>query len=57
MLSSVGFNDVNIVPFDWLHPAIPSGMINTVKAVGRVFEAIPLIREFSGSLLISAKRP
>jgi hypothetical protein len=32
-------------------------LISLVKAVGKGFEAIPLIREFSGSLLISAKRP
>jgi SAM-dependent methyltransferase len=57
MLSSVGFTEINIKPFDWLHPATPPWLINTVKAIGKFFELIPFIREFSGSLLISAKRP
>jgi 2-polyprenyl-3-methyl-5-hydroxy-6-metoxy-1,4-benzoquinol methylase len=56
-LAEVGFSDIRIKPFDWLHPAIPQGLISLVKAVGKGFEAVPLIREFSGSLLISAKRP
>lgn len=57
LLKEVGFQAVSIKPFDWLHPAVPAGLIRPVKALGRVFEAIPLIREFSGSLLISAKSP
>lgn len=56
-LFSIGFTEIRIKPFDWLHPAIPAGLIKTVKAIGQVFEVIPFIREFSGSLLISAKRP
>jgi 2-polyprenyl-3-methyl-5-hydroxy-6-metoxy-1,4-benzoquinol methylase len=56
-LAEVGFSDIYIKPFDWLHPAIPKGLIGLVQAIGKGFEAIPLIREFSGSLLISAKRP
>lgn len=56
-LAQMGFAEIHIKPFDWLHPAIPEAIIKTVQAAGRVFEAIPVIREFSGSLLISAKRP
>lgn len=56
-LSSVGFTDVRIKPFDWLHPAIPTSLINAVNALGGVLEVIPVMREFAGSLLISAKRP
>lgn len=56
-LAELGFSDIQIKPFDWLHPAIPKGIIRFVQTVGRGFETIPLIREFSGSLLISAKRP
>lgn len=57
MLSSVGFTEINIKPFDWLHPATLPWLINAVKAVGKFLELTPFIREFSGSLLISAKRP
>jgi 2-polyprenyl-3-methyl-5-hydroxy-6-metoxy-1,4-benzoquinol methylase len=56
-LSELGFVEIRIKPFDWLHPAIPPKLIDIVKLLGGLFEAIPFIREFSGSLLISAKRP
>jgi hypothetical protein len=56
-LTSVGFRDVKIKSFDWLHPAIPAGLNRPIQAVGRVFEALPIIREISRSLLVSAKRP
>lgn len=56
-LEAVGFCDVRIVPFDWLHPATPAALIPFVSGLGRLFEAIPLVREFSGSLLMSARKP
>jgi SAM-dependent methyltransferase len=54
-LNQLGFTNIRITPFDWLHPAVPAAMINTVEAIGKVLENIPLVREFSGSLLISCK--
>jgi len=56
-LEKTGFVDCAITPFDWLHPAVPEKLIPAVSATGRVLEKIPLIREFSGSLHISAMRP
>jgi SAM-dependent methyltransferase len=56
-LEDAGFDDVRITPFDWLHPATPETAIPLVRAVGRGLEAMPLAREFSGSLQISARRP
>ena len=56
-LENVGFIDCSIVPFDWLHPAVPKSLIPFVSATGRILEKTPLLREFSGSLHISAKRP
>jgi SAM-dependent methyltransferase len=50
-----GFIDVRIIPFDWLHPAIPAALIEPVEAIGKALEIIPFVREFSGSLLISCK--
>jgi len=56
-LSDIGFHDISIVPFDWLHPAVPKKLIPAVSATGRVLEKVPLVREFSGSLHILANRP
>jgi len=56
-LSKVGFERIEITPFDWLHPSTPAIMICLVKKVGGRLERIPLLREFSGSLYIRAYRP
>ncbi|MEI7850501.1 MAG: class I SAM-dependent methyltransferase [Kiritimatiellales bacterium] len=57
LLKKSGFCDISIVPFDWLHPAVPEKLIPAVSATGRVLERIPFVREFSGSLHILAMRP
>jgi 2-polyprenyl-3-methyl-5-hydroxy-6-metoxy-1,4-benzoquinol methylase len=56
-LEQAGFRDVSIVPFDWLHPATPPALIPLVSRLGRVVEAIWPVREFAGSLCITAARP
>ena len=56
-LQRAGFRNIDIVPFDWLHPSVPRSLIGWASAMGRLFEAIPLLREFSGSLYIKAVRP
>lgn len=57
LLFKVGFQDVKITPFDWLHPATPPPLISLVRSAGRCLEKTPLLRELSGSLYISAHRP
>lgn len=52
-----GFVDVEIAPFDWLHPATPPRWIPAVRRLGAWLEKLPGLREFSGSLLISGRRP
>ena len=56
-LENIGFSDVHIKPFDWLHPATPKEIIMTIQSMGKAVEMIPIVREFSGSLLIYAKQP
>jgi SAM-dependent methyltransferase len=55
-LERAGFSDVVITPFDWLHPATPSPLVGVVGGAGRVFERVPGLREFAGSVLIAATR-
>jgi 2-polyprenyl-3-methyl-5-hydroxy-6-metoxy-1,4-benzoquinol methylase len=57
LLRKVGFDDIRITPIDWLHPATPPLLIGPVALLGRILERTPLLREFSGSLLIRACRP
>lgn len=52
-----GFLDVEITPFDWLHPATPPVLIPLVRRLQRLLEATPILRELAGSLLITARLP
>jgi hypothetical protein len=56
-LWKVGFEEIEITPVDWLHPSMPSQLINFMKIAEGLFEKIPLVKEFSGSLLIKARKP
>jgi len=56
LLRGTGFENVRIIPFDWLHPALPPRLIPLALRVGRVLEKTPGLREFAGSLLISARK-
>jgi SAM-dependent methyltransferase len=56
LLRRIGFERVRISPFDWLHPATPPRFIRPVSAVGQSLEKVPGLREFSGSLLITATK-
>lgn len=56
-LLQVGFRDVEITPFDWLHPAVPASFIRKANVLGMFLERIPGLREFAGSLLIHARKP
>ncbi len=57
LLRRHGFASVRVTPFDFLHPAVSRSLIPAVSYMGRVVEHMPLLREFSGSLLISAAKP
>ena len=55
-LKKIGFNKIDIFPYDFLHPATPKPMINFVSKVGGIVEKTPVIREIAGSLIITAKK-
>jgi 2-polyprenyl-3-methyl-5-hydroxy-6-metoxy-1,4-benzoquinol methylase len=57
VLLESGFENVKIIPFDWLHPATPEKLAALIQRFGFVVEKIPVFREFAGSLLIAALRP
>jgi len=51
---NLGFKNVSIRPFDFLHPFTPSMLIPFISNIGNLVESIPLAREIAGSLLIYA---
>ena len=56
-LEKVGFWDVSVQPYDFLHPLVPRPLIGAADRMGRWIERIPLLREISGCLAISGCRP
>jgi len=57
LMRKIGFCNIEIVPLDWLHPAIPLSLTGAVQKVGETFKKVPLLREFAGSLYIRGYRP
>lgn len=57
MLRQSGFTDVQVIPFDWLHPKTPKSCIPLVKKAERFFEAHSSLNAYAGSLWCTARRP
>ncbi len=53
-LSQQGFINVNVRPFDFLHPIVPRTLIDVSKKISFILEKTPLLKEISGSLIITA---
>jgi hypothetical protein len=56
LLEKTGYRDIQIDPFDFLHPKTPVALIDHVNGFGRVLENTPVISEFAGSLYIRASK-
>jgi 2-polyprenyl-3-methyl-5-hydroxy-6-metoxy-1,4-benzoquinol methylase len=56
LLKGTGFRDVQIHPFDFLHPKTPFPLVNGLNAFGRFLEHMPVMSEFAGSLYIRAAK-
>jgi ubiquinone/menaquinone biosynthesis C-methylase UbiE len=54
MLYKAGFIDIVVVPFDFLHPAVPACLVKTASVAGKIAERTPLLKEIAGSLYITA---
>jgi glycosyltransferase involved in cell wall biosynthesis len=55
--SGQGFRDIEIVPYDIVHPLAPTFLIRTLQSLAFVLEHAPLVRDLSGALYIWAKKP
>ena len=56
-LKQIGFSDVSVKPYDWLHQNTPPRWIPFIQNLGRKLEKTPILCEFSGSLIIRAVKP
>jgi ubiquinone/menaquinone biosynthesis C-methylase UbiE len=57
LLKQLGFIDIVVKPYDFLHPATPKKFIPFAKKVTYMLESIPIIREIAGSIILSARKP
>jgi SAM-dependent methyltransferase len=57
LLRQRGFEEIEILPLDWLHPFTHRSFIRLTQKMGNLLEKVPLIKEAAGSLYIRARRP
>ena len=54
MLDKYGFRDIEVIPFDFIHPAIPKAVLPIALPCCSLAENLPLLRSIAGSLFIRA---
>jgi len=57
LASHQDFTQVDIIPYDILHPATPAFLARFLQSLTFVFEHTPIIRELCGTLYVWAKKP
>jgi SAM-dependent methyltransferase len=56
LMEELGFTNVHVFPYDFLHPYTPKPLIGFVNAVSKIVERIPLLREIAGSNIIYGEK-
>jgi 2-polyprenyl-3-methyl-5-hydroxy-6-metoxy-1,4-benzoquinol methylase len=56
LLEKTGYRDVQVDPFDFLHPQIPARLVNRMETVSQFLERVPILSEFAGSVYIRAAK-
>ncbi|HQV00102.1 MAG TPA: class I SAM-dependent methyltransferase, partial [Bacteroidia bacterium] len=56
LLKTHGFKNVEIFPYDFLHPIVPKPLINVVNGIGKFIEKVPVLKEIAGSVIIYAEK-
>lgn len=51
-----GLREVSVRPFDFLYPFVPPALIPVVTRMAGALEALPIVREVAGSLLVSGRK-
>lgn len=55
--SDQGYTNIDIIPFDIVHPRVPKPLLPAVQSASYIIEHAPVIRELCGTLYIWAKKP
>lgn len=57
LASKQGFTEIDVVPYDIIHPRTPRRCLPLLQSAAVVAEHAPVMRDLSGTLYIWAKRP
>jgi dolichol-phosphate mannosyltransferase len=57
MASQQGFTEIDILPYDIIHPMTPRRLVHALQSSAFVLEHAPLLRELCGTLSIWARKP
>ncbi len=56
LMKKLGFKNIKIFSYDFLHPYTPVSMIGIVSFIGKTAEKIPLLKEIAGSNIIYGEK-
>ncbi len=56
-LRTAGFKQVEVAPYDIIHPRTPPGLVPALQASAFVLEQVPGVRALCGTLLVTAEKP
>lgn len=57
MASLRGFTEIDVIPYDIIHPRTPRSLVHGLQSVAFVAEHTPVLREMCGTLYIRARKP
>jgi len=57
MASRQGFAEIDVIPYDIIHPSTPRPLVHGLQSVAFVAEHAPVVREMCGTLYIRARKP
>ena len=57
MASRQGFTEIDVTPYDIIHPRTPRSFINGLQSAAFLAEHMPMVRDMCGTLYIRARKP
>jgi SAM-dependent methyltransferase len=57
MASRHGFTEIDVIPYDIIHPRTPRSLVHGIQSVAFIAEHTPVFREMCGTLYIRARKP
>jgi dolichol-phosphate mannosyltransferase len=55
--SRAGFTEIEVIPYDIVHPRAPARLVPALKSTAYLLERVPAVRDLCGTLYIWARKP